>query len=148
MGRMTAPPQPPGASVSFREAGAVVWVPRAPQHPAAGTAVGQAQPETPIEPASNPNLHIPVCRASLQPLPICTCVRSVTPSRGQNPAFGLVKFHALHGECSKRQSSQILQEGRSSLKRANSTSRFGIISQLANNGFHSCLQIIDKSMER
>ena len=29
--------------MSFREAGAVVWVPRAPQHPAAGTAVGLVQ---------------------------------------------------------------------------------------------------------
>ena len=65
---MTALPQPPGASVSFREGAAVVWVPRAPQHPAAGTAVGQAQTETPIEPAANPHPHIPFCRAALQPL--------------------------------------------------------------------------------
>ncbi|KAK4806807.1 hypothetical protein QYF61_005603 [Mycteria americana] len=90
---------------------------------------------THIEPAVNQHPQIPFCRAALQPLlSQFILVPGITPCQVQNPAFGLVKFHAID-DCPMLQSIQIPLQGLLSLERVNSTSQFSIISKLANSAF-------------
>jgi len=90
----------------------------------------------------------PFCRAAFQLLlSQFIIVSSGTPSQVQNPAFVLVKFHAIE-DCTMLQRISIPLQGLLSLEGVNSTSEFSIISKFTNGAFNFCIQIIDKNIEQ
>ena len=87
--------------------------------------------------------QVPFCRAALQPLlSQFVLVPCVTPPQLQNPALQCVKFHATD-DCPMLHLIYIPLQGLWSLKRANNTSQFGVVSKLA-----SCVFDLNRTSPR
>jgi len=95
----------------------------------------------PVEPVAGQHLQIPFCRAALQPssLSLHLCLSLLHP-RCRLWRGDLVDFIPVI----ITQTIQIPLQGILSFRRVNSTSQFGIVSNLADGAFNFCIQIINK----